>query len=60
MSHQKTIKDLIFFYVRTYYEQYLKDHEIQFIPDDQINTIISSLYLERKDHLKQFIKSSLK
>ena len=60
MSLQKTIKDLIFFYVRTNYEQYLKDHGIQFIPDKKIDGIISSLYLERKEHLKEFIKTSLK
>ncbi len=57
---QKHIKDLIFFYVKTNYENHLKINNIQFIPDDSLEAVISSLYDDRKDHLQEFIKSSLK
>jgi hypothetical protein len=60
MSLQKNIKDLIFFYVKQNYENYLKVNEIEYISEDKITEVISSLYLERKDHLKEFIKTSLK
>lgn len=60
MSLQKNIKDLVFFYVKTNYEKYLEENKIKIIPDDQIDTIIHKLYSERKEHIKEFIQSSLK
>lgn len=57
---QKNIKDLIFFYIKTNYDNYLKETKIEFIPDNKIGEIVSKLYLERKEHLKVFIKESLK
>ena len=60
MSLQKHIKDLIFFYVKTNYNQYLEDQDIKIIPEDKINDVIENLYDNRKEHLKIFIKESLK
>ena len=60
MSLQKNIKDLIFFYVKQNYDNYLKVNNVEYISEDKITEVISSLYLERKDHLKEFIKTSLK
>ena len=57
---QNTIKNLIFFYVKTNYEKYLKDNNIKNIPDNEINTVIETLYTDRKEHLKIFLKQSLK
>ena len=57
---QKNIKDLIFFYIKTKNNNYLKENKLQFIPDDKIDEVISKLYSERKEHLKVFIKGSLK
>lgn len=60
MSLQKNIKDLIYFYVKTNYNNYLKENNIQFIQNDKINSVISELFESRKDHIKEFIKGSLK
>lgn len=60
MTLQKHIKDLIFFYVKTNYNKYLTDHNIEYIPDEEISSVIFTLYDERKEHLKKFIKKSLK
>jgi hypothetical protein len=57
---QKNIKDLIFFYIKTNYNNYLEENKLKTIPDDKINEVISKLYTERKEHLKVFIKESLK
>ena len=59
-SLDNRIKDLIQFYVRTNYEQYLTDHQITAIPETQVDTIITSFYDDRKEHLKTFIKESLR
>ena len=60
MSLQKHIKDLIFFYVKTNYNNYLEENNVEFIPTDQINEVITKLYVDRKEHLKEFIKTALK
>ena len=56
----KHIRDLIHFYVKTNYEHYIKDNNIEFIPNEDIESVISKIYDSRKEHLKEFIKSSLK
>jgi hypothetical protein len=53
------IKDLIQFYVKTNYDNYLKEHKINTIPEKDIDPVIRLLYDQRKDHLKIFIKESL-
>ena len=60
MSLQKQIRDLIFFYVKTNYNEYLTSEDIKIIPDNQIEHVIHKLYDERKDHIQVFIKKSLK
>jgi len=57
---QKTIKDLIQFYIKENYKKYLTDHNIEIIPDNQISDVIDKLYTEKKEHLKGFILSSLR
>ena len=56
---QKHIRDLIFFYVKTNYEKYLEDNEIQYIPEEKLGSIIDSLYTDRKEHIQTFIQQSL-
>jgi hypothetical protein len=60
MSLQKNIRDLIFFYVKTNYNEYLTKNEIKIIPESEIDSVIHSLYVGRKEHIKVFIKESLK
>lgn len=57
---QKNIKDLIFFYVKTNYNKYLEDQNFTFIAEDKIQGVIEMIYDDRKSHLQQFIKVSLK
>jgi len=59
MSLQKNIKDLIYFYIKTNYNQYLEEQDIKIIPEDKINSVVENLYDKRKEHLKKFIKESL-
>ena len=60
MSLQKNIRDLIHFYVKTNYEQYLSEKKIKIIPDNEIEDIIKKLYDDRKSHIQEFILESLK
>lgn len=56
---QKNIKDLIYFYIKENYKKYLQDNSLEIIPENDIKTIIEKLYSDKKEHLKQFIRSSL-
>ena len=60
MSLQRNIKDLIYFYVKTNYESYLKNENIKIIPESEIDSVINTLYDNRKDHIKIFIIGSMK
>ena len=57
---EKTIKELILFYVKENYNKYLTENNIIKIQNDKINEVIEELYDNKKEHLKQFIKESLK
>jgi hypothetical protein len=54
------VRDLIHFYIKINYETYLKEHQIQQIPGDRVESVIKSLYDDRKEHLKEFLKQSLR
>ena len=60
MSLQKNIRDLIHFYVKPNYEAYLKENNIQIIPEEKIKEVIQILYDNRKTHIQNFILESLK
>ena len=60
MSLQKHIKDLVFFYVKTNYNNYLEVNGLQYIPDEDVDSVINKLYDDRKEHLKKFVQTSSK
>ena len=57
---ERTIKDLVIFYVKENYNNFLKENNLKKIDKDKIKEIISNLYYPKKDHLKQFVKDSMK
>ena len=59
MSTNKLIQDLILFYVKENYNKYLEENELQIIPEKDIESVISQLYLGKKQHIQVFLKSSL-
>lgn len=60
MSLQEQIRNIIFYYVKTQYNNYLKKKKIKFIDDNKIYEIIKKMYIDKKKDLQQFIKSCLK
>lgn len=54
------IKELISFYIRINYDEYLKENNIVKIEENKITEIVTEMFNTRKDHLKNFIKESLK
>jgi hypothetical protein len=56
----KLIKDLIMFYVKENYNNYLKENNIESIEHKDLDNIIDILYTQKKNHLKKFIQDSIK
>ena len=57
---ERNIKELIQFYVKENYNEHLQEMDIQYIENKDIETVVSQIYINRKDHLKIFVKESLK
>ena len=60
MSLQEQIRNIIFYYIKTNYKNYLKDHNLKYIEDDKIKGIITKMYVDKKKDLQLFIKTCLK
>ena len=56
----KLIKDLIIFYVKENYNAYCVEHGLTYIEASDLDNVIDILYTQKKDHLKEFIKNSMK
>lgn len=56
----ENIKELLIFYVKTNYENYLEQNKIKKIKDEDVASIVKSIYESRKQHSKDFVKTSLK
>jgi hypothetical protein len=57
---EKRIRDLIHFYIKENYEHYLNTNNITTIEDNKIPEVVNILYSQKKDHIQQFVKDSLK
>ena len=54
------IQDLILFYVKENYNHYLTIENIKNIPDGNVKGVVQEIYGDKKDHLRNFLKVSLK
>ena len=57
MSTNKLIQDLILFYVKENYNKYLEENDLKIIPEKDIESVISQLYIDKKEHIQVFLKS---
>lgn len=60
MSLQEQIRNIIFYYVKKQYNNYLQINELKSIPKNDILKIVGSLYTDEREGLKVFIRSCLK
>lgn len=60
MSLQEKIRNIIFYYVKNQYNNYLKENQLKFIKEEELNGIITNMYVEQKKELQMFIKNCLK
>ena len=53
------IKELISFYIKINYEDYLKENKLQAIEESKIKSIVSEMFDLKKDHMQAFVKKTL-
>lgn len=54
------IRDIIFFYVKFYYDKYLTEHNLSSMTETNIEDFINIYYVEKQQDLKDYIRKSLK
>tara|TARA_A100001015_G_C14936646_1_gene690766 strand:+ start:993 stop:1313 length:321 start_codon:yes stop_codon:yes gene_type:complete len=59
MDKNNTIRDLIIMYVKENYKNYLQENNIESIKESEIPSIVNKLYVEKKNHLKVWLKQCL-
>ena len=59
-SLEKRIRDLIHFYVKENYNNYLTTNNITTILESDIPNVVEILYEQKKDHIQVFVTDSLK
>ena len=60
MEDNNIIKELILLYVTENYKKYLQENNLTRLDEKKISSVVEKLYIERKQHLKEFLKESLK
>tara|TARA_B110000305_G_C18877152_1_gene375840 strand:- start:74 stop:415 length:342 start_codon:yes stop_codon:yes gene_type:complete len=59
-SLEKRIRDLIHFYVKENYSNYLTTNNVKSILESDIPNVVEMLYEQKKEHIQVFVKDSLK
>lgn len=54
------IRDITFYYVKFYYDKYLKDNDIEKMELTQITNFITDHYTNKENDIKKYIRNSLK
>ena len=54
------IKDIIFYYVKYYYEKHLKDNKVDKLNNEDVNTFVDALFNTNLNKFKKYIRDSLK
>jgi len=60
MSIQEKIRNIVFYFVKKEYKNYLDKHELKFIPDDDLDSVVDSFYIHKEKTLKEFIRINLR
>lgn len=54
------VKETVFYYVKFYYDKYLKDNLITIMDDKHIDLFIQTNYTEKEKDLREYVRKSLK
>ena len=54
------IRDIVFYYIKFYYDKYLKDNNCNMIDKEKITPFVEDLYVGKTKELKEYIRNSLR
>jgi hypothetical protein len=54
------VKDITYFYIKYYYEKQLTDTNQTKLTEDELKSMITTLYIEKATDLKKYIRDTLK
>lgn len=54
------IREIIFFYVKHYYDKYITQNNISSMNDEHINEFINQYYTNKEKELREYIRNTLK
>lgn len=54
------VREITYFYIRHYYNELLQKRQLNKIPNDELKEFINSMYTEKQNDLKKYIRESLK
>jgi len=60
MSIQEKVRNIVFYFVKNEYKNYLDKHELKFIPETDLDSVVDSFYIQKEKTLKEFIRTNLR
>ena len=60
MSIQEKVRNIVFYFVKNEYKNYLDKYDLKFIPEDDLDSVVDSFYIQKEKTLKEFIRTNLK
>lgn len=60
MSIQEKVRNIVFYFVKNEYKLYLDEHDLKFIPEDELNDVVDGFYIQKEKVLKEFIRTNLR
>ena len=60
MSIQEKVRNIVFYFLKNEYKDYLTKNELKFIPEDDIDNVVDYIYIKKEKILKEFIRTNLK
>jgi hypothetical protein len=54
------IRDIVFYYIKYYYDKHLEEHKISKLEDEKIEEFVDKLFNDNPKKMKKYIRDSLK
>jgi hypothetical protein len=54
------VKDITYFYIKHFYEKECTNRNLTKLPNEDVKSLIETLYVEKGNDLKKYIRSTLK
>ena len=60
MSIQEKVRNIVFYFIKKEYKLYLDEHDLKFIPEDDLDKVVDIFYIQKEKPLKEFIRTNLR